>query len=88
VVYDFPLFLQTPPADVYMPEIPVTYKLELVSFENVGDPRVDIDDFAYVYANSKLIIQSNDMALVGNYTVNLVGSYSFSYGADSRDERV
>lgn len=57
LVYDFPLFEQTPAASTFVPEVEVSYWLELVTYENqAGLTKVRVEDFAYIFSNSKIII--------------------------------
>ena len=65
----------------------VKYSLELVESDN-GLKNVDFYDFSYIYNNYAVVVKCNDEALVGNYTMNLVGTYSFAFGTQSVSLRV
>lgn len=88
VTYKFPRFLQTPKADFenIISEIDVKYSLSLVSYDNQLIQKPLVSDFAKIFNNEVILIQTDDLSLVGNYTLALNGYYEFSRGLDNRTE--
>jgi len=63
-----------------LPAVPVTYGLRFVSSDNNARPQ--LSEFIRVVDNSRVVVQTSDLALEGNYTVHLTGSFEYNNGAE------
>ena len=65
--------MQSPAPDENVPNIKVSYSLQLVASDNGLKP--DVESFARIYNNTSIYVYTEDLTLVGNYTLALVGTF-------------